>query len=660
MPGPAPSLPPLLSKFEIDFVPVAHDDKVNLPTGTTRVRVSVLPANPNDVVSSTWGSFEHYGTGAEWSDSEVKDLLPGLNRLEFTVTPETSDPVIYGVDVVVDSKFTTLKIAGFDYSASRSVNVPYGTTSVPIEVVLLSGGWSYLIDGNADFIQSGRNLVTITFVDPVGNANHSYIAKVDVDPALSNDSAITYLGIFGDGVSNGATIQLSNNEHTEVKPEDVIIYGLASGASYIYYIDQAENITLNQASGSTTVRNTFNLIVTAPNGINSTSYYVYIDISADTQPTSNVTTFSLFTIADTSVNDGDSINVAYGTSSVVVNFATTDSNATFVVSGDTVLAPGANSVTVTVTAQDQITIATYTVTVTVLLNDDTSLTTFQINGVDVVDGGSINVTYATSVTVTSSTTDPDADVETTGHTTLVLGPNEVTVTVTAANGTTQDTYTVTVNVKNNDADLTTLLVAGMSGFSQVIINDITLPYGNEYLPYFLEKSDSNATVVRTFNSVVQAPSDTSPILLDLERQGPNVFEISVTSEDVTTTKTFTINVTIAPQPDSNKDFTSLKVCGQDITTDPQNASLYTPATLPFGNEYVNFALTLSSNAIGACFYRDEALTVLHKHDSGAYQGKLISSSDLADLGREPHRLVLKVVAQDGSHQHIDVPIHVAE
>ena len=120
-----------------------------------------------------------------------------------------------------------------------------------------------------------------------------------------------------------------------------------------------------------------------------------------------------------------------------------------------------STLTVSVTAADGVTTQDYMVTLNVALGNDTSLATFQVNGTDVADGDSVDLVYGTtSVDVVAEATDPDATVVITGDSGLVAGENTLTVTVTAANGDTQD-YSVTLNVAlGNNVELATFQVNG--------------------------------------------------------------------------------------------------------------------------------------------------------------------------------------------------------
>ncbi len=165
-------------------------------------------------------------------------------------------------------------------------------------------------------------------------------------------------------------------------------------------------------------------------------------------------------------------SVSYDTTSITVTPTKNQTNAIIKVNGAVVasgtasgsisLNLGANTITTIVTAQDGTNTSTYTVTVTRLLNTATTITSFDLNGLSPAVTGTVNntahtvlltVPYATTVTAltptivlaTGATISPNSGV-------AQDFTNPVTYTVTAQNGTTTQTYTVTVSTFNYYVD----------------------------------------------------------------------------------------------------------------------------------------------------------------------------------------------------------------
>jgi gliding motility-associated-like protein len=167
-----------------------------------------------------------------------------------------------------------------------------------------------------------------------------------------------------------------------------------------------------------------------------------------------------------------SVNVANATSGITLTPTATDSTATIRVNGVSVtsgtasgsipLAVGANTITTVVTAQDGITTDTYTVTVTRALSSDatlSNLTTNQCAFVPSFSSGTIAYTDSVSNSVTSITVTPTAHnsnatvkvngtLVTSGTASaaipLMAGNNIINIVVTAPDGVTTNTYTLTV------------------------------------------------------------------------------------------------------------------------------------------------------------------------------------------------------------------------
>ena len=149
---------------------------------------------------------------------------------------------------------------------------------------------------------------------------------------------------------------------------------------------------------------------------------------------------------------GGSVTIPAGTRAVVVVAETTDIYASYIVEGNSELVEGENTVTVTVTAADGETTNAVEVTVIVeplVVGEDVSLETFLINGVDATATDVIELPFGTTrVNLKVTTTDPTSSFIYTGDgrvTPLVEGDNELVLTVTSANGTSEN-YTITLTV----------------------------------------------------------------------------------------------------------------------------------------------------------------------------------------------------------------------
>ena len=240
------------------------------------------------------------------------------------------------------------------------------------------------------------------------------------------------------------------------------------------------------------------------------------------------------------------------------------------------LSVGSNVITVEVTAEDGQTTQTYTVTVTrqgassgpppPQLSSDASLSALTLSGVDFGAFASGTTSYSAQVanTVSQTTVTPtvnhsgashviklggvtDAD----GVIDLSVGSNVITVEVTAEDGQTTQTYTVTVTRQgassdppppqlSSDASLSALTLSGVdygafasatTSYSAQVANSVSQTTVTPTVNH------SGASHVIKLGGVADADG-----VIDLS-VGSNVITVEVTAEDGQTTQTYTVTVT---------------------------------------------------------------------------------------------------------------------
>ena len=269
--------------------------------------------------------------------------------------------------------------------------------------------------------------------------------------------------------------------------------------------------------------------------------------------------------------------VAYAVFSLTITPTVADSTATVTVNGTAVVSGsastpialnvGANSITTIVTAQDGTT-KTYTLAVTRgvastdanLLVLDSSAGTFAPAfdcETSAYSQGVPNTT--TSVSVTPTVEDSTATVTVNGTAVtsgsasapiaLHVGLNTITTVVTAQDGTTTKTYTLTVaRAASADANLASL-VPSVGTLDQTFASIMTsytetVDYTTSTLTVTPTVEDSTATV--TVNGAA-VPSGTASAPITLS-PGDNVITLLVTAQDGTT-QTYTLTVTQSPATD---------------------------------------------------------------------------------------------------------------
>ena len=179
---------------------------------------------------------------------------------------------------------------------------------------------------------------------------------------------------------------------------------------------------------------------------------------------------------------------------------------------------GANTVEVMVTAEDDTTTMTYTITVTVLSSDATlaSLTLSDIMLSPDFDSATTAYTATVDATVQATTvsataTDPSATIMGDGEMPLTVGENTVEVMVTAEDGTTMMTYTVTVTVLSSDATLSSLMLMDGMGMDVTLVagvaahwNTLDCPAMNDRVGADDELDDMTSPYCRMYDGLDDA------------------------------------------------------------------------------------------------------------------------------------------------------------
>jgi len=240
-----------------------------------------------------------------------------------------------------------------------------------------------------------------------------------------------------------------------------------------------QSVASGHASPSFTLSlgdNVFDVVVTSSNGLNQKTYTVTV-----TRATSTNANLSALQLSRGSLTpyfapliNSYTVAVANGVSSIKVTPVTADADAIVTVNGmaavsgtafgPVALAVGANVITTAVTASDGLTQKTYTVTITRAPSKNDYLLSLKLNpGVlsPLFTGSNTSYTVnvvngVSSLTVTPTAADVTATLLLNGTTAIAsgaasapipiaVGANSITVQVTAQDGSTTQTYAVTVN-----------------------------------------------------------------------------------------------------------------------------------------------------------------------------------------------------------------------
>ncbi len=367
---------------------------------------------------------------------------------------------------------------------------------------------------------------------------------------LSDDASLGALSLSGIdiGTFSSATTSYSAAVGNGISTTTVTATATHTGATVA--ISPASPVSLAEGANEITIT------VTAEDGETTSTYTVTVTRAA----AADDATLSALSLSGIDIGTFSSATTSYsaavgnGVSTTTVTATANHTGATVAISpaSPVSLAEGANEITITVTAEDGETTSTYTVTVTraaTVASGDATLSALSLSGIDIGTFSSSVSSYSASVGNEVETTTVTATANHTGATvaispaspvSLAEGANEITIMVTAEDGETRSTYTVTVTraapVSSGNATLSALSLSGIDiGTFSSSVSSYSASVGNE-----VETTTVTATATHTGATVAISPA--SPVSL---AEGANEITITVTAEDGETTNTYTVTVTRA-------------------------------------------------------------------------------------------------------------------
>ena len=528
------------------------------------------PPSTDATLSGLTLSGVAFGTFASATTGYTANVANGVD--ETTVTPTTND----------DGATYVVKLDGVA-DDDRVIPLSVGANVITIEVTAE--------DGNA----AKTYTVTVTRAAPPAP---SPAVAVELSPSGSVDEGteIALTMSFANLESDSDTSDTDYIFRADVVNADACEGGGMGGDRYMYKVDEdpevrAGTISASCAPGDYTVE----VSISSPGNVELASATADFTVAAPAEqqqaqeppPSTDATLSSLalsdVTLAFASSTTGYTASVANDVDETTITPTTNDDGATYKIKlggvtdddGVIPLAVGSNVITIEVTAEDGSTVKTYKVTITRAEPDsepeastDATLSGLTLSGIDIGAFDSATTGYAASIandvdetTVTLTTNDDGATYEiklsgvsdADGTVPLAVGSNVITVEVTAEDGNTVKTYTVTVTraaPPSSDATLKSLTLSGVNfgafdsattGYAASVANDV------DETTVTPTTNDDGATYVVKLGG---ASDDDRVIPLAV---GKNVIAVEVTAEDGQTTKTYAITVTRAgaePTPDS--------------------------------------------------------------------------------------------------------------
>jgi len=552
--------------------------------GSTLVAVSFL--GPSGITVSRNG-------GATW----VFQQTSGANFIEAVVCPsggrlavnayggsifqaESNVATLSGLSVSYGSLSSPFNSCNTSYTATVANSVSTGFAITPTKSQSGATTAQYLgATGTTPFtgdLSVGANVIRTVVTAQDGAATSTYTVTVTRDAGFTTDASLSNLTISSGTLS--PAFALSTTDYTA---------SVANSVSSGFTLTATKNqggATTNQYLGATGTNpftgdlnvgaNIIRTVVTAPDGTTQQSYTVTVTRAASADATLSGLTISAGTLSPefasgttsytasvaNSVSTGFTVTASKSQSTATIN-QYLGATGTTAFAGN--LSVGDNIIRILVTAPDGTTTNTYTVTVTRAASADASLSGINLSSGTLTPAFATGTTsytaavansFSTGYTVTATKSQGNAStvqyLGSTGNTpfagNLSVGANIIRTVVTAQDGTTQQTYTVTVTRLSADESLSNLTISsgtltpafasGTTSYTASVANAVSTGY-----TITGTKGQSNATT-----NLYLGSSGTTAFTGNLS-VGANIIRIVVTAEDGTTTSTYTVTITRAAQ-----------------------------------------------------------------------------------------------------------------
>ena len=497
-----------------------------------------------------------------------------------------------------------------------AAGVGHDVTETTVTATVNDGGASYTVklDGAADSdgvipLAEGSNVITVEVTAEDGETARTYTVTVtraaapDPGPQAAIDlsaaavvagTEITVTMSFGglesdadtatrDYVFRADVVDAENGE-ADACEDRANGYGLGVDR-YMWQVDEdPETRTGTISAGCPAGDYTLRASVSSADNVELASASASFTVREPETPLSSDAALSGLALSGVDIGTFDpaatnyAADVGHGVAETTVTATVNDDGASYTVKLDGVadadwvipLAVGSNVITIEVTAEDGETTQIYTVTVTRAappLSTDAALSGLALSGVDIGDFDPATGGYAadvdhdvTETTVTATVNDDGASytvkldgvADSDGVIPLAVGSNVIAVEVTAEDGETIRTYTVTVTRAapplSKDATLSGLTLSGVdigsfvpatAGYAASVANDVTETTVTATV------NDGGASYTVKLDGVADSDG-VIPLAV-----GSNVITVEVTAEDGETARTYTVTVTRDAPPLSN-------------------------------------------------------------------------------------------------------------
>ncbi|MDK2802150.1 MAG: cadherin-like beta sandwich domain-containing protein, partial [Oscillospiraceae bacterium] len=584
----------------------------------------------------------------------------GENRFNIPITGKDGKENLYSIIInrttppSEDLSLTDLQVK--DSSTGNLLNItPVFDTNI--------GGYTLTVPNAIDSIDIESTAFDITATIS-GDGTHKLItgenAPLLITVKLPDNSEYSYSLIVTREKSDVSTLQSLNVSNNSIEipldqPFDPIIESYS--VTFPYEIDNIDINAITTDSGASITSGLGNIImdvglkkvaivVLSEDGTSTTSYNLDITRKASTDSTlSNLQVYlddraieiDGFdpTKTDYEIEVIDFISSGYLIPTVNNEFATFKGDLTSVD-----LITGDNKLSITVTAQDGISITVYNLNIIKKKSNVSTLSNIEIalDGIDTnmvpsfssdVLSYNIGSTDASVISINATKTNEKSTVTGDGDIDLILGINNIPILVTAEDGTTTTYYIIIENVISSNAKLKSLAI---------IIDGINIPIEPTFNPERFDYKTLNAVYSDSAEIVVVTENNKSTIIGDgkisLNDLGDNRNLITVTAEDGST-QNYSINIIKGASDNANLKTLSVTDITGDLPLDPV-----------FNKDTLEYTLEVENNI-------DKINILATAEDSKA---KILGIGNNKDLAVGVNAFDIDITAEDGSTKKYKISI----
>lgn len=553
-------------KFDAAKETYSTSDGLVVPNQVSSIVLNATTVDTTSGLTITYGKKNVTGSNA------TQTLDVGDNELYVVVTSSGGQEKVYTLHVKRLSASASITAVSGTYGSSTLVfdgsykgNVPSNTSTVKILASIVGASTSItsgevaLVDNNLPI--AGETTTFVVAVTPenalsqyasvYGNTPGAIVSRTYTVTRQNGDSSISSLVIDGTNYYSAGKTSYTVPVASGATTSSVVFTTTNSKATIELYASP-HTFTVNLGTGNTTV--TYN--VRAEDG-SSTNYTIIFerqkdtntDLSALSAVVNGQSLLTNFSPSVTSYNLGEIAYVENGKWSVAATKASTKASLTGTVN-DKALVVGLNTINVEVTAENG-SKKTYVVTVTMkananaIIGDNIKIGDNPADYVGIIDGSHlyrIDVPYSkTQISMSDFNLTLPTGAQVTlneGTKALQVGENTYQFTVTAADGSTTETYRVIVNrLASTNALLSGLTITGNLGgtLSPANFSSTTTNY-----TYSVPANTASYTVSATAQ---EDGTVTASGLGSFTLSGSSyTHKVVVTSQDGSTSKEYTIQI----------------------------------------------------------------------------------------------------------------------